>query len=210
MDERVPRTDDANRADLFARAADGEERALGSLLESYLPRLRAYARQHTGGALRRRETSEDIVQSVFRQLVEKRSDLVFPDEAGLRGWLFRATRTKIREKGRHHGRSKRDVQREDADPPLADLPADGSSPSRVAMSRERIARFEAAFDTLSPDHREVIALARIAGLPYRVVGERMGRSVDAVRQLLGRALLVLDKRLAPADDAARDAERSDD
>jgi hypothetical protein len=43
--------------------------------------------------------------------------------------------------------------------------------------------------------REVIALAKIAGLSRAEIGERMGRSETAVRTLLHRALADLAERL---------------
>lgn len=191
---------------LFDRASHGDGRAFERLIESYLPRLRGYVRVHLGEDLRQRLSADDVVQSVCRELVEKEPDLRFPDEARFRGWLFTAALSKIREKGRFHRRERRDVGREyvpaaseEEDRLLAQAYASAHSPSRQAMAREHVERFEAAFASLSEEHREVIALARIARLPHDVVAERMGRSVGAVRQLLGRALLKLAAELAPED-----------
>jgi DNA-directed RNA polymerase specialized sigma24 family protein len=41
---------------------------------------------------------------------------------------------------------------------------------------------------LSEEHREVITLARVVRLPHALVGEALGRSEEAARQLLVRAL----------------------
>ena len=70
-----------------------------------------------------------------------------------------------------------------------------ATPSADAAENEEIERLEAALDRLDEDHREVIALVRIAGLPYGDAGARMGRTPDAVRKLLGRALLKLGAEL---------------
>ena len=103
---------------------------------------------------------------------------------------------------RFHGRLRRNVGREQAaadtvaqDAMLAEAYAGACSPSRQAVAREQIERFETAFDALPQDHRQVVALARIAGLPHAVIAEQMGRSVGAVRQLLGRAMLRLAHEL---------------
>ena len=53
---------------------------------------------------------------------------------------------------------------------------------------ERFDRLKVALDTLKPDHREVILLARIRRLPIEDVAKRMGRSPDAVGHLLRRAI----------------------
>lgn len=190
----------------FEQARTGDSAALAELVERYIPRLRAFVRLHVRADLRRRESSEDVVQSVCRELIEREACLRFPDEAGFRGWLFTVALSKIREKARFHGRARRDLGRErdlvdssGRELALSQVYASACTPSRLAMAHEQIERFESAFDSLSDDHRQVIALARIASLPHAVVAERMGRSVGAVRQLLGRALLNL------ADELEREA-----
>ena len=46
---------------------------------------------------------------------------------------------------------------------------------------------------LSPEYREVILLAKIEGLSHGQIGEKIGKSPDAARMLLGRALNALSK-----------------
>jgi len=53
---------------------------------------------------------------------------------------------------------------------------------------ERFERLQAALDSLSPDHREVITLARLKGLRGEEIAKRMNRSPNAVAQLLSHAL----------------------
>jgi len=192
--------DDPER--LFERASCGDDAALAGLIESYLPRLRGYVRVHMGSDLQQRLSADDVVQSVCRELAECEACLEFSDEDRFRGWLFKAALNKIREKGRFHRRQRRDVGREhvpadseEANRLLAHAYASAHSPSRQAMAHEQIQHFEAAFATLGDEHREVIALARIVRLPHELIAEQMGRSVGAVRQLLGRALLKLEGRL---------------
>ncbi len=190
---------------LWKRATVGDAKALDELLVDYLPHLRAFVRSRVDGALRQRESCSDVVQSVCRELVSRRESFEFRGEAQFRGWLFTSALNKIREKHRFHHAGRRDVHKEDGIDPLsaAELAlayASVSSPASVAAMREDVDRLEKAFDELSDDHREVISLARIAGLPLDEVGQRMGRSPDAVRMLLGRALLALGALLAPGAD----------
>jgi DNA-directed RNA polymerase specialized sigma24 family protein len=65
------------------------------------------------------------------------------------------------------------------------------SPSQAVVRAEDIPRLETTLDELPEDCREVIAMAQLAGLPHDEIAVQMGRSVGAVRQLLGRALLRL-------------------
>ena len=53
---------------------------------------------------------------------------------------------------------------------------------------ERFDRLERAIGQLSPEHREVIRLARIEGLKVAEISKRMGRTPGAIHQLLARAM----------------------
>ena len=72
--------------------------------------------------------------------------------------------------------------------PSDTIPVDYVSNSRAMGRAERFDRLKVALDTLKPDHREVILLARIRRLPIEEVATRMGRSPDAVGHLLRRAI----------------------
>ena len=69
------------------------------------------------------------------------------------------------------------------------MPAKESGGDHKGLRRkERFDRLQEALKKLSPDHRQVILLARIEGLPMAQIAERMNRSPKAVHQLLWRAL----------------------
>jgi RNA polymerase sigma factor (sigma-70 family) len=46
-------------------------------------------------------------------------------------------------------------------------------------------------DRLKPEYREVVVLAKIDGLSYEEIGDRLGKSVHAVGHLLSRAMAAL-------------------
>ena len=173
------------------------------LLQEYLPRLRAFVRARLDPDLRRRESDSDVVQSVCRELLEHRAGFEFRGESQFRGWLFTTALNKVREKIRFHRQPRRGLQREtvaDSSFAAAD-PHSSVQPSYAALAGERVAILEAALDRLSQSDREVIALARLAGLPMEQVAMRMDKSVLAARKQLGRALLRLSAEL----DRRRDA-----
>lgn len=178
--------------DLYGRAADGDAVSLDQLLERYLPQLHAYVHLRLGAELRARESSMDVVQSVCREVLTQRGKFDFRGEERFRAWLFTAALNKLRDKHRFYHWDKRDVRRE-AGPVTA---FEGGiartlmgTPSQGAMAAETDRIVHEAIDALSEDHREVITLARIVGLPHKVLAEVMGRSEEATRQLLGRALV---------------------
>ena len=69
------------------------------------------------------------------------------------------------------------------------MPGSGPTASQLASANELSERMERAFDQLSEEHREVIALSRIVGLSHAEIAAQLGRSEGAVRMLLSRALV---------------------
>ena len=59
------------------------------------------------------------------------------------------------------------------------------------MLNEEAERLGAALEALDPDHREVIVLRKLEELSFKEVAARMGRSEDACRMLLARAMVAL-------------------
>ena len=175
--------------------APDEPADLDALVARYLPRLHAYVRAQMGPALRAREASVDLVQSVCREVLEDREQFEFRGEGAFLSWLLKAALNKLRERARFHGRLRRAADREQQLPD--GVVYQGLSPSGEAMGLEEIERLEAALDELSDDYREVIVLARILRMPHGDIAAHMGRTVPAVRNLLGRAIAQLGHRMGP-------------
>jgi RNA polymerase sigma factor (sigma-70 family) len=174
----------------------GDDGQILQWIEQQLPALRRFVQLRTGPELRAHEACSDLVQSVYRELLEDLPRLSFVDEAAFRGWLFRAARNKVAARARHLHQQRRDVRRVVQGPGADEAElgaAPGDSPSGLAATAEEIEQLERAFDQLSDDHREVLTLARLRGLPLAEVGARMGgRSQAAITMLLGRAMGALD------------------
>lgn len=186
---------------LFSEAACGDATAAEALLQSYLPRLRAFVRSRLSSDLRVRESDSDVVQSVCRELLQHKDGFRYRGETEFRGWLFTAAANKVREKYRFHHQRRRDAGREHPAATDAPVPAGTwASPSHDAIAHERLAILEAALDGLSDSDREVVTLARLAGLPTAQVAARVGKTEAAVRQQLGRALVRLGAVLTERKD----------
>lgn len=190
----------ADRPDAGSEDAGRSEAApdLERLVDRFLPEVRQFVRLRVDPRLRQREADSDIVQSVCRELVEDWDRLEYRGETAFRAWLFTAALNKIREKGRFHGRARRDRARE-ADQSVSGRHDGTPSPSQFAIGGETADQLERIMDRMPEDYRTVITLCRVAKLPHAVVAEQMGRSVGAVRQLLGRALLALSTELRNLD-----------
>lgn len=175
--------------EILGRASQGDRAAIDELLRRHLPALRVFVRLQAGARLRLRESCSDLVNSTCRELLENLAGFEYQGEAQFRHWLCTAALHKIQQRARYHDSARRDPAREaDVGVPVEQLYRTLLTPSRIAVARESIERLERAFDGLPADYREVILLCRIVGLSQEEVAQRMGRSVDAVRNLLHRAL----------------------
>ncbi|HLQ38547.1 MAG TPA: sigma-70 family RNA polymerase sigma factor [Planctomycetota bacterium] len=187
---------DPTDAQLYEQASGGDGTALELLLERYLPQLHAFVRVRLGG-VRARESSMDVVQSLCRDLLAGRERFEFRGEDRFRAWLFTSALNKLSAKHRFHRLAKRDVGREqvlDDEAPLP-LAAELLTPSVDAIGKETGKALQEALAALSPEHREIITLARIVRLPHAVIAESTGRSEPAARQLLARAMRRLGQEL---------------
>jgi RNA polymerase sigma factor (sigma-70 family) len=176
---------------------------LDSILERNLPAVRAYVRVRLGAKVGAHESTSDVVQSVCRELLEQRGDFRFQGEAALRGWLFTAALNKIQQRHRYWGAKKRDAAREahkpgsdsDEDRSVLDVYAHLATPSREVAAREQLERFDRALAQLDERDREIVALAKIAGLPHAEIARLTNRSEEACRTALRRALIRLAELL---------------
>lgn len=187
---------------LVESAAVGDRVALESLLERYLPQVRAFVHLRLSPELRVKESSSDIAQSVCRELLAGMDQFAWRGEEAFRGWLFTAALRKVADRAAHYGAAKRELARERApgdDAHAADLLTRAcvslSSPSGHAIAREQAERLGRLFEGLNEEEREVITLARVAGLSRAEIGRQIDKSEGAVRVILHRALAKLSDAL---------------
>lgn len=187
--------------ELVEKAQGGDAESFGLLIQRYRGRLEALVHLRMGARLRAKVEMEDVLQEACLGAFRSMSQFHWTDEGSFYRWIGRIVENTIRGFVRHHFQTKkRDPSRECS----LDGPGRGSSgeeqrlrlqlqdtgtPPDVRVRRqERLDRLEAAVAQLEPDHREVILLSTIQGLPMNEVGERMGRSRRAASMLFLRAL----------------------
>ena len=186
-------------ADLLREAKAGSAEALNSLYERCAGRLLAFIRLRLGRDLRGRLESRDILQASLLKSLEHLDDLKGTETRSLMAWLARIAEHEIRDRADFHHRERRDAARE---VPLdtADDAAPIQALTRSALSRiilnEDAQRLEEALESLSPPHREVILLRKFEELSFADIGERLGKSEDASRMLLARAMTALTLKLS--------------
>ena len=194
----VSGTDRSAGEELLRRARAGDGAALGRLLETYHNYLVVLARVQIGRRLQGKFDAADAVQEAFLQAHSKFAQFQGQTTAELVGWLRQILASRLARLVRHYcGTRGRDVRLErdlvralDESSRLMDrgLMAAGSSPSQHAVRREQAVALADALEQLPEHYREVILLHQIEDLSFPEAAQRMGRSVDSVKNLWIRAL----------------------
>jgi RNA polymerase sigma-70 factor (ECF subfamily) len=166
--------------DLLDRAQSGARVAFEDLVRLERPRLEAFVHGRLCADLARKVDIEDILQETFLRAFRDIRGFRHRDDDSFFRWLCGIAGHVILEFAKRH-RCRPAVSLD------FDVPANGTSPSRAARQEERFDRLQAAVDSLSPEHREVILLVRVEGLPVKEVAKRTKRTPHAVSNLLLRA-----------------------
>ena len=166
---------------LVESAQRGDKRAFDELVALYRDRLRTAIDGRIGVGLRKTVEVEDLVQETFLWAFKSVRTFEWQGEDSFLRWLGGISHhVVLKAAGRAKGRESAALTDE--------IATDENSPSKILARGERFDRLQAAVDTLSPDHRDVILLTRIEGLKVNEAARRMGRSPEAVKKLLRRAL----------------------
>ncbi len=185
-------------SELEARARAGSGTALAVLVERWRGRLHAYAQSRIGRDLGSRLDADDVVQEALMYALRavRTADLAGRD---VFGWLCGVADDRLTDLARRHRAARRDVAAEARAAQLIDaLAASMTSPSAAAMRGERETRLAAAVAALPAGVAEMLRLRYADGLASRDIAEKVGKTDDAVRAALSRALRALEHAVGDA------------
>lgn len=189
----------ASESELVGRATAGDEVAVDALLERHLDGLEAFVRLRAGEALKARESVADLVQSACREVLHNMDRFRYGGEKGFKAWLYETALRKIRNRYQYWNADKRNAADQHlTDSEIARLEKSYraiATPSRNAEAREALGRLESAMATLSDEQRQVIVYARLLGLTHVEIAKEIGKSEQASRTILYRALAQLTETL---------------
>jgi RNA polymerase sigma-70 factor (ECF subfamily) len=148
-----------------------------ALIEAEIPRLRRYARYLTRDV----DGADDLVQEALMRAVA-RTDTWQPG-TNLRAWLFVILRNVFISELRHRAREPRSDMVADDHPSMSVKSGQDERMSLVDLQR--------AFDQLSAEHREILLLVAVEGMPYEEAAAILGVPVGTVRSRLSRARTAL-------------------
>ncbi|HET6577428.1 MAG TPA: sigma-70 family RNA polymerase sigma factor [Gemmatimonadales bacterium] len=179
---------------LIARAAEGDERAIGPLYERYGGVLYAVAYRIVG----QRADAEEVVVEAFAQAWREAARF----EAGrgsVAGWLTTIARSRALDLVR--ARSRRDritasaaADRPERSPAMGEFPLD---PAGALDLDERARQVRRALESLSPPQRQVIELAYFEGLSQSEIAERLQEPLGTVKTRVRLGMQKLRESLRP-------------
>jgi len=177
---------------LLEQIRQGDRDALVLLWDRYRARLEGLIRSRLGKAFRSRLGPEDVLNSVFREVLGSVDKAEFAEIDDFYKWVSRIAVHKIGDKADFHRAQKRDVRceipRDTAVSRLvADLHADQSTPSASAARHEEEEILARAFAGLREKEREILLLIDHDQMTFEKAGAKLGCSMEAARKRYARA-----------------------
>src|SRR5262245_60640887 len=192
---------------LLERARQGDELAVGALLQLHRARLRRMVSLRLDDRLRGRVDEEDVLQDVFLEAVNRIQEHMRTPTMPFYLWLRFLTIQRMQALCRENlGIQKRDVRKEwpmDAAPYsaatskalAAHLVGKWTTPSEALLRADLKARLRNALDTMDTLDREVIALrhfeqlsnseaAQVLGIKPAAASKRYVRALQRLRDIL--------------------------
>jgi len=169
---------------LVERAKNGDRAAFDALAARYQARLEALVMTRFGYHLEAEMEAEDVIQETLLKALQSIQRFNWRGEDSFMRWLGTIAENVIRSAARRK-------ERRHAVPLQTEIADSDVSQSTNLRRHERFDRFQEAIDSLDPDSRKVVYLARIKGLPMKEVAQQLGRTPNAASILLYRALIKL-------------------
>jgi RNA polymerase sigma-70 factor (ECF subfamily) len=171
--------------EIVAAIRRGDEQAFEKTFRQYYPRLCNYA----GSLLKDEEEGEEVVQTVFLTIWEKREDLEIT--LSLKSYLYRAVHNHCLNRFKHA--SVREVHREHT---LYFSSDSHESVTEVIHANELQERIEKAVSNLPEQCQKAFRMSRFEELKYQEIADQLGISIKTVENQIGKALKILRTELA--------------
>jgi len=186
---------------LVVLAKGGDKSALNQLYSVYAERVRWIVRFRMSKELRSKLESMDLVQETLIHAFRGLGEFTYSNEGDFVRWLSRIAENELRGSLKKLHAYKRDIRKEvrldtfgsstEGGYVKPNVPIQTTTPSVILSGKEDLAKLEKAIDELKPEYKEAIILTKIEGLSYQEIGQRLGKSSDAVRMLATRAMAEL-------------------
>ena len=174
---------------LLSGARRGDRGALALLVARYLPDLRRWAHGRLPRWLRSTADTSDLIQDAFVRTLSRLDAFQPQGRRALATYLRAAVRNRIADEHRHAARWVM------SDAASETLPSGGPSPLDLAIDEEKERRYRAALARLGRRDQELIVAHVELDYSHAQLGCMIGRSPNAARMALCRAIGRLATRM---------------
>lgn len=166
---------------LLRAARAGDSAALAALFERFYPRVedmvhRALARDLRASRpwLRTRFSTGDVVQEVFRSVLQDLDGFAGASESAFAGYLAMVVRNRLIDAIRHHEAARRDGRRTHRPEELAEPVSPSDGPSTDLMSAEELTRFHEVMGTFAERERLLLRARLEQQASFQELAEQLG------------------------------------
>lgn len=193
-------TSELNICRLIAASREGDTQAKARLLGDFRGYLRLLANLQVRPLLKSKFDESDIVQETCIQAFEDFEQFRGDNEKQFIAWLRQILANRGAWMARKYQTEKRDARLEQnlknhIDQSSIDLgafvPDKYSSPSHVAMGRERVVILASAIEQLRREQRDVLVMRGLQGMSIPDVAKSLGRTEASTWKLWARGLRAL-------------------
>jgi len=154
-----------------------------------------------GQELRSKLESMDLAQEAMLSALGNIENFTYTSEGDFLRWLSTIAENRLRDNLDRLHADKRDIRKEirlskhrrntASEGVGFPAPIDAITPSVILSRKEDLEKLEKAIDKLKPEYKEVILLSKIEGLSYIEIADKLGKTSEAVRKLISRAMAAL-------------------
>ena len=141
--------------------------------------------------------ASDLVQATLEAAWSCRTQFRGQTLGELRAWLRGILAHELSGLRRRYASKHRDVSRECGPEPVTGCKAGTAPPDLAATRAEEVRHMAALVDELPEVDRLTVVLRMEKGMAFAAIGERLGRSEEAVRKVFSRALARLRGLVPP-------------
>jgi RNA polymerase sigma-70 factor (ECF subfamily) len=184
-------TEPAGEEELVSRARTGDRGAFEALYLAHRDALAVRLERKLGRRVSEESSLEDLLQETFLRALGLMDRFEWRGEGSVLRWLVAIGEHLILNAAQRAARGPLKLEVGPAGEPRDP----GVSPSRAMRREERLRRLEKALAGLSPAEREAILAMRIDGLSLEEAARRLGKSPEAIKKAVTRALERLRRKL---------------
>lgn len=176
----------------LVRLKSGDQQAFEQLVRTYEKQVYHVAMRMLGDA----DTAADATQDIFLKIY--RSVASFKEESKISTWIYRISVNVCIDYQRSRSRKQESPLNyidEEGEQVERELPDERYTPEDKYAKAERLAALKEAIASLTEDHRAVLILRDIQGLPYEQIAVILNCSEGTMKSRLNRAREALRKKL---------------